>query len=73
MFRCRRREKLRSQKRLEVRRKGAEQAGNEKQRDAPQQNAPRAENGAEVGARDADRHLTDAEARRHPGAFVEPR
>ena len=37
-----------------------------------QQHAPDAENGAEIGAGDADEHLADAEARRHPGAFVKP-
>jgi hypothetical protein len=39
--------------------------------DAEQQNAPHAENRAEIGTGDADQHLPDAEARRHPGAFVE--
>ena len=31
-----------------------------------------AEDRAEIGRGDADQHLPDAEARRHPGALVEP-
>ena len=64
-------QKLRGEESLEVRRERPEQAGDEKQRNAPQQNAAHAENRAEVRAGDADQHLTDAEARRHPGAFIE--
>ena len=37
-----------------------------------QKHTPDAEDGAEIGARDSDEHLPDAEARRHPRAFVEP-
>ena len=52
--------------------RGAEQAGDEQERHPVQKNSPNAENGAEIGAGDADEHLADAEACRHPCAFVEP-
>ena len=51
---------------------GREQAGDEQERHSVQKDSPDAENGAEIGAGDADQHLADAEARRHPCAFVEP-
>ena len=35
-----------------------------------EKDAPDAENGAEIGTGDADEHLPDAEARRHPCALV---
>ena len=56
----------------EIGRQGREQAGDEQERHAVQKDSPDAENGAEIGAGDADQHLADAEARGHPGAFVEP-
>ena len=65
-------EKLRGQEGAEVGRQRSEQAREEQERDAEQQHAPHAENGAEIGRGDADQHLADAEARRDPGAFVKP-
>ena len=38
-----------------------------------QKDSPDAENGAEIGTGDADEHLPDAEARRHPCALVKPK
>ena len=66
-------QELRGEKGAEVRRQRAEQARDEQERHAEQKHAPDAENGAEIGAGDADEHLADAEARRHPGALVEAR
>ena len=56
----------------EVGRQRSEQARDEQERHSVQKDSPDAENGAEIGTGDADHHLTDAEARRHPRAFVEP-
>ena len=64
--------KLRREERGEIGRKGRKQAGDEQERHSVQKDSPDAENGAEIGAGDADQHLADAEARRHPCAFVEP-
>ena len=65
-------EKLRREESCEIGRQGRKQAGDEQQRHSVQQHSPHAENGAEIGTGDADQHLADAEARRHPCAFVEP-
>ena len=65
-------EELRGEEGGEVRRQRPEQGGDEQERHSVQQDAPDAENGAEIGTGDADQHLPDAEAGRHPGALVEP-
>ena len=65
-------EKLRREEGGEIGRQRSEQAGDEQERHSVQKDSPDAENGAEIGAGDADEHLADAEARRHPCAFVEP-